>query len=94
MDAESDECPAPPRPDPVPDVPGREGVHVRGDDVPRVCAEAGEGAEAWEFRWATVTGQQHSMPAVEELEYLGYERVGEDWRYGTVLMRRRCAVQP
>ena len=46
-----------------------------------------------EFRWATTEGA-HSMPAIEELEYLGYvvvRRDGEivvDPRYRTVLMRR------
>lgn len=41
----------------------------------------------YEFRWASPTGA-HNMPAVEELEYLGYRVVGRDPRYGSVLMLR------
>lgn len=42
---------------------------------------------AWEYRWASITGA-HSMPAPEELEWLGYKAVGSDPRYGTILYRR------
>jgi len=44
-------------------------------------------SETWEFRWATESGGQHSMPSAE-CEYLGYEKVGYDPRYGSFLMGR------
>jgi hypothetical protein len=43
------------------------------------------------YRWASEHAA-HGMPHPDELEYLGYERVGSDPRYpGSVLMRRREA---
>lgn len=44
--------------------------------------------KSFEVRWATEK-PAHSMPMVEELEYLGYVRAGKDPRYGSILMARR-----
>jgi hypothetical protein len=45
--------------------------------------------EPWEFRQATEKGA-HTMPHVEELEYLGYIKIAKDMRYGSWLMGRPC----
>ena len=42
----------------------------------------------WLFRWASETGA-HGMITPEEIEWLGYERVGQDPRYPTSWLYRK-----
>lgn len=53
---------------------------------PRRMAES---ERAWLFRWASETGAQ-GMPFPEEVEWLGYQRVGQDPRFPTSWLYRRA----
>ena len=44
---------------------------------------------AWLYCWATSL-PRHGMPDVSDLERDGWERIGEDERYGSILMRKAC----